>query len=156
MQASPWRRLRRWTRREPQLVARLIGLGLIQVLAQVNYFTSPREFPQLHMQVTAALAVWALASVALQWIARRNRWQDSVRLAWASADVMMLTLILWLLGAAGSTMVVGYPLLVAASGLWFRVRLVWIATALAEAGYGDFSRSSMPEGSNGGRACLGS
>ena len=69
-------------------------------------------------------------------IARRNRWQDSVRLAWAAADVVMLTLILWLLDAVGNSMVVGYPLLVAASGLWFRVRLVWVATALAEAGYG--------------------
>ena len=99
MQAGPWLRLRRWTRREPQLVARLIGLGVIEVLAQVNYFTSPhREFPGSTSQVTAALAVWALASVALQAIARRNRWQDSVRLAWAAADVVMLTLILWLLG----------------------------------------------------------
>ena len=94
------------------------------------------RFPRLHLQVTGALTVWALASVALQAIARRNRWQDSVRLAWAAADVVMLTLILWLLDAVSNAMVVGYPLLVAVSGLWFRVRLVWVATVLAEAGYG--------------------
>jgi serine/threonine-protein kinase len=32
--------------------------------------------------------------------------------------------------------VVGYPLLVAASGLWFQVRLVWFTTLLAEVAYG--------------------
>jgi len=31
---------------------------------------------------------------------------------------------------------VGYPLLIAASGLWWRVRLVWITTLLAIAAYG--------------------
>ena len=136
MQAGPWLRLRRWMRREPQLVTRLIGLGLIQVLTQLNYFTTAIRFPRLHHQVTGALTVWAVASVALQAVAWRNRWQDSVRLAWASADVVMLTFILWLLDAAGNSMVVGYPLLVAVSGLWSRVRLVWVATVLAEIGYG--------------------
>jgi serine/threonine-protein kinase len=31
---------------------------------------------------------------------------------------------------------VGYPLLIAASGLWFRVRLVWFTTVLAIVAYG--------------------
>ena len=101
---------------------------------------APRRDFRLHSGVTGALAAWALASVALQAIARRDRRRDSVRPAWAAADVAFLTLILWLFAAAGTavggSMVVGYPLLVAASGLWFRVGLVWLATALAEAGYG--------------------
>ena len=34
-----------------------------------------------------------------------------------------------------STLLVGYPLLIAASGLWFRINLVWFTTAVAIAGY---------------------
>ena len=34
-----------------------------------------------------------------------------------------------------TTLLVGYPLLIAASGLWWRVNLVWITTALAMAAY---------------------
>ncbi len=34
-----------------------------------------------------------------------------------------------------TTLLVGYPLLIAASGLWWRVRLVWITTILATLAY---------------------
>ena len=34
-----------------------------------------------------------------------------------------------------TTLLVGYPLLIAASGLWWRVRLVWITTVLAMLAY---------------------
>jgi serine/threonine-protein kinase len=141
MRGGAWLRFRRWTRREPQLVTRLIGLGAIEGLTQFNYFTSPRRDLWLHSWVTGALAAWALVSVALQAIARRDRGRDPARPAWVVADVAFLTLILWLFAAAGSSavggsMVVGYPAVVAASGLWFRVELVWLATALAEVGYG--------------------
>ncbi len=135
MRAGPWLRLRRWTRREPQLVTRLIGLGIVEVLTQVNYLTSPRPIPRLHLAVTTTLAAWAIASVLLQIASRRDQIRSAVRPAWAAADVAFLTISLWLLEAVGTSMVVGYPLLVVASGLWFRVGLVWLATALAEVGY---------------------
>ena len=34
-----------------------------------------------------------------------------------------------------TTLLVGYPLLIAASGLWWRVNIVWITTALAMSAY---------------------
>jgi serine/threonine-protein kinase len=136
MRAGPWLRLRRWTRREPQLVARLLGLAAIAALTQLNYASNPHPDLPLHLGVTGALAVWALASVALQALARRDRGRNAVPPAWAAVDVALLTFILRLLDAADDAMVVGYPLVVAASGLWFRVGPVWLATALAETGYG--------------------
>src|SRR5262249_19273998 len=94
---------------------------------------------------------WALASFALQAIARRERGSDPVRATWAAADVAFLTLILWLFDTSGgstvgSSMIVGYPAVVAASGLWSRVGLVWLATALAEAGYGPPLLEAWPRG----------
>lgn len=136
MRAGPWLGIRRWTRREPQLVARLIGLGTVEALTQLNYALIRHRDIGLHVGVSAALAAWAVASVALQALARRERWRNTIRPAWAAADVAFLTIILWQLDAVGSSMIVGYPLVVAVSGLWFRVGLVWLATALAEAGFG--------------------
>jgi serine/threonine-protein kinase len=136
MRPGLWLRFQRWTRREPQLVARLIGLGAVATLTQLNYINIPNGNLRLHLEVTAILALWALACVVLQVLARRDRRPGAVRAAWAAADLVFLTLTLWLLDAVGSSMVVGYPLVVAASGLWFRVDLVWLTTALAEAAYG--------------------
>ena len=136
MRAGAWTRFRRWTRQEPQLFSRLLALGAMESLTQVNFAASTKRYLLIHVGVSAILAAWAVASVSLQAIARRDRWRQSVRPAWSVADAAFLTSILWLLNAVGSSMVVGYPLLVIASGLWFRVGLVWLATALAELGYG--------------------
>ena len=136
MRAGIWLRLRRWTRREPQLVSHLIGLGLILVLTQFNYLFSRSRDPRLHLLVTGALLAWVGVSSVLQAVARRARRRQAIWPAWAVADSVFLTLNLWLLDAGTSSMVVGYPLVIAASGLWFRLSLVWFSTVLAEVGYG--------------------
>jgi serine/threonine-protein kinase len=46
-----------------------------------------------------------------------------------------LTMLLWLMGELDTPLLIGYPLMVAASALWFRERVVWFTTALAIAGY---------------------
>ena len=128
-------RLRRWTRQEPQLVTRLLALGAFELLTQLNFAFGTSHDVRLHLEITATLAVWALVSIVLQAIARRDRWQAGIRPVWSLADAVFLTLSVWILDGVGGSMVIGYPLLVAAAGLWFRVSLVWLATGLAEVGY---------------------
>ncbi len=78
----------------------------------------------------------------------RSGWQsDRVRVLWSAADIAFLTVELKLfeqiLTTSASdaevhvetTLLVGYPLLIAASGLWWRVNIVWITTALAMSAY---------------------
>ncbi len=129
-------RLRRWTRREPELVARLGALLLMAVFTQYNYwYVSETPDPWLHYRVQAALALWAGLSVLYQLVLRHGRWDEYARCASAATDVIALTTVLSMLDAFGTNLVVGYPLLIAASGLWFRVPLVWLTTGLAVAGY---------------------
>jgi eukaryotic-like serine/threonine-protein kinase len=129
-------RLKRWTRREPELVARLGALFLMAGFTQYNYlYVSETPSPWLHYRVQAVLALWAAISVLYQSILRRGRWAEYARCAWAATDVVALTSVLSILDAFGTDLVVGYPLLIAASGLWFRVPLVWLTTILAAAGY---------------------
>ena len=128
--------LRRWTRREPELVARLGALLLIAGFTQYNYlYVTMTPSPWLHYRVQAVLAFWAALSVLYQVVLRRGRWSERARCAWAATDVVALTSVLSMLEAFGTDLVVGYPLLIAASGLWFRVPLVWLTTILAVAGY---------------------
>jgi eukaryotic-like serine/threonine-protein kinase len=142
-------RLRRWNRREPELVARLGGLGLIALIAHLNYlfFTDTPNF-WLHYRVEAVLGLWAASALMFQVFLRTGWRSDHVRVLWSAADILFLTLELKLfeswepIGINGdrvvrfeTTLLVGYPLMIAASGLWWRVTLVWITTLLATIAY---------------------
>lgn len=130
-------RLRRWNRREPELVARLGGLLLVAIMTQYNYvfLTKTPDFA-LHYTVQAVLGLWAVAAIIFQHLMRAGIWRQAVPIFCSAADIMFLTVELKLLDRFESTLLVGYPLLIAASGLWWRVRLVWITTMLAIAAYG--------------------
>jgi len=129
-------RLRRWTRREPELVARLGGLGLIAALTQFNYACTPNPQISTHRNVMTVLGLWATLSLAFQLSLRRGWKPEALRYLWAATDILLVTLLLKILNGFENSLLVGYPLLIAASGLWFRVRLVWFTTLLAELGYG--------------------
>ena len=142
-------RIRRWNRREPELVARLGGLLLVALIAQFNYhFLSPNRSFWLHCAIQTVLALWAISAVIFQAMLRSGWHPDRVRVLWSAADIALLSVELKLFEqletAAGgdqivrveTTLLVGYPLLIAASGLWWRVNLVWITTALAMTAYG--------------------
>ena len=129
-------RLRRWTRREPELVTRLGSIGLMIALTQYNYWTSPRPLFGLHYSIQAEFVLWALASALFQSLLRRDRFSTLARYAWAATDILALTGVLLLINGIESPLLVGYCLLIAASGRWFRIRLVWFTTLLAIAGYG--------------------
>jgi serine/threonine-protein kinase len=141
-------RLRRWHRREPELVARLGGLFLIALITQFNYdFVSANPFPY-HYTIQGVLALWALSAFIFQMMTRFGWQSDHVRVFWSAADIIFMTTELMLLESVEhslpenepivrfvTTLLVGYPVLVAASGLWWRVRLVWLTTAMAMLAY---------------------
>ena len=60
----------------------------------------------------------------------------SRRYAWAWADVVLFTALVLLNDGLKTSQVAGYFLLVSASGLWFRERLVWFTTVMAVSAYG--------------------
>jgi serine/threonine protein kinase len=132
---SPWQQIRRWNRREPELVAHLGGIGLCAALTQYNYYMAPDPRPTVHYSVQAVLFLWAMASILFQVLLRRGSWGEVARYAWAATDIFALTVALMILDAFESNLVVGYALLIAASGLFFRIPLVWFTTALAMVAY---------------------
>jgi serine/threonine-protein kinase len=128
-------RLRRWARREPALVYRLAVLLILMFIVQVNYHLTHMVGVGVHLEVQALLGGWALASVICQQWLKREGGAERARLAWIGADVTLLTALLALTGGQTSSLLVGYPFLIAASGLWFQVHLVWFTTICCEAAY---------------------
>jgi serine/threonine-protein kinase len=131
-----FQRLRRWTRREPEVVSRVGGLAIVAFFTQLNHwFFSAHPDVRIHYRVQGTLLLWALSALFFQFLWRRGWRTDRVRMLWSAADMLCLTVVLRVLNRLESTLLVGYPLLIAASGLWFRVNLVWFTTGLAILGY---------------------
>src|SRR5262249_12338256 len=109
--------------------------GVVALLSQFNYSFARGPSRSLHIAVMGILGLWALFSVACQACLRQGWKADAVRIGWAATDIVLVTALLKILNGIQTTLLVGYPLMIAASGLWFRVRLVWITTLLAELGF---------------------
>jgi len=133
---SPVARLQRWARREPALASRLGGLGLFGLIEMVNYHTGtvPWDF---HWKMSVLVVTWAVVSVACQRMLGSRGWVAvPARFVWGTLDAVLLLAALLLANGALSPLVLGYPLIIAASGLWFRVRFVWLMTVLSLLSYG--------------------
>jgi serine/threonine-protein kinase len=129
------RRLLRWARREPELAGRLAGQSLCLLITQLNFLYTPAPDVPLYCGVTTVEAIWLTSAVVLHRFARRKHESEWVPMAWMSIDVALLTALLAIRVAGASSLVLGYALLIAVSGLWNRIRLVWLTTALSMLGY---------------------
>jgi len=128
-------RLVGWTRRQPALAARLGTLGLFYAIETVNHFAAVVKW-DFHWKVSVLMGLWAAASIACQRVIDSRRWDLSTRFVWGLLDSIFLLAVLLVANGAVSPLIVGYPLLIVASGLWFRVRFVGFITALSLLSYG--------------------
>ena len=132
---TPAQRFWGWTRRQPALASRSGALGLFYGIEMVNYRIGTVGNP-FHGRVSIVVAVWAAASIACQQLVENRRWSFSAKYLWGTLDsAAFLTVLLFGDGAASSLIVI-YPLIIAGSGLWFRVRFVWFVTGLSLVSYG--------------------
>ena len=124
-----------WTRRQPALASRLGALVVFYGIETVNFWAGAvtRGF---HEAVSLVVAVWIVVSIVCQRLLESRRWSFPARYVWGTFDSLALLTILLLADGAASSLVVGYPLIIVASGLWFRVRFVWFITLLSLLSYG--------------------
>jgi serine/threonine-protein kinase len=128
-------RLWRWSRRRPALASHLGALGLFY-LAELIHFGFGLVDQPFHAKVSLIVALWVAGSVVCQWFFERGRWALVADFAWGALDAALLLVVLLVGNGAASALVVGYPLLIVGSGLWFRVRFVWYMTGLSLLSYG--------------------
>ncbi|MEN6457472.1 MAG: serine/threonine-protein kinase [Thermoguttaceae bacterium] len=124
-----------WTRRKPALALRLVALGVFYGVETINFVAGGVD-SRFHGRVSLIVALWAVASVVCQRLFEERRWTFSARYVWGVLDSLSLLAMLMLGYGATSALTVGYPLIIVASGLWFRVRFVWFMTLLSLLSYG--------------------
>jgi serine/threonine-protein kinase len=132
---TPVQRLWSWARQQPALVSRLSVLGLFYIVETINFLagTVNRSF---HERMSIVVILWIIASIACQrWLGHR-RWTIPACFLWGTLDSLALFAVLQIGDGAASSLVVGYPLVIVASALWFRVRFVWFITFLSLLSYG--------------------
>jgi serine/threonine-protein kinase len=121
-------RLRRWVRRDTGLVARLAILVAAATIMEVQHLVSHRPWTY-HIEIKFVFALWTLLAFVFQWLLRRRRTEELAKLAWAVTDPLLLMVVLTLAEDDIGPLMIGYPLILAASGLWFNVRLVVVSAS---------------------------
>jgi serine/threonine-protein kinase len=124
-----------WTRRQPALASRLGALGVFYVIETVNYFFHTVD-SRFHGSVSLVVAMWAAASIVCQRLLESRRWSLPAPFVWEMLDSAAFLAVLLEGNGVASSLVIGYPLIIVASALWFRVRFVWLATGLSLVSYG--------------------
>jgi eukaryotic-like serine/threonine-protein kinase len=120
-------RVLRWARREPTLAMHLGAILISALIVQIKYMVSGYDWPY-HVTVMILFAAWVAVAVLCQFLLRRAADNNLVRYLWAAADTYLLTVMLCIADDPLGPLLVGYPLLIVASGLFFRVRLVTFMT----------------------------
>jgi len=131
---SPWRSILHWIRREPALASHIGALLVFIGILQVNYHLSRNVELRLHVYVLILLGIWILLSFLLQALMRRQVDPTKVACAWIAIDVLIYSLVLMVRGVETGPLIIGYPILIAISGLWFRASVIWFATIATEIG----------------------
>jgi serine/threonine-protein kinase len=119
-------RFLRWVRRETGLAARLAIMAVATTIVEVQHILSHRPWTY-HIEIKLTFAAWAALAFIFQWLLRREKTAELARLAWAVTDPVLLMVVLLLADDIGPILV-GYPVLVTASGLWLSGRLVLVST----------------------------
>jgi eukaryotic-like serine/threonine-protein kinase len=124
-----------WSRRQPALASRLAALSLFYMVETATWAGGHVD-GLFHAKMSAVVAVWIIISIICQQFLETRRWAFAARYAWGLLDSAALLAVLLIGNGAASSLLVGYPLVIVGSALWFRVRFVWFVTGLSLLSYG--------------------
>jgi len=133
---SVGRRVWRWARQQPGLAATWTAVTTFYVYHLICFWILqlPEQTVQFHVASTALCASWCLGAWIFQRRLRRSE-RPAVVFLWATWDVLLLTIFLFVTTSAKSPLALLYHVLVAFAVLRFRGDLVIYVTGLALAGY---------------------
>lgn len=142
----PWFIAGRWEayRAEAAVnVLRLAAIAAFYGIELINYFgldLGVIEFPRardeaFHRVATALCAAWVLMAAGVHVCLRRRIFPGALAFVATGLDVLLLSAMIAVAAGPRSPLVAGYFLVLAGTGLRFRVPLVGFATAAVVAGY---------------------
>jgi len=127
--------IRCWVNREPPLASHLIVLAIFISIECLWYYVLHIRTSSYHYTLLSILLVWSAASVCFQRLLRNPHRTEAISLIWSASDVLFLSAALLNAEGVASHLLILYPILIAASGLWYHSKHVWVTTAVAMASY---------------------
>ncbi|HBE69230.1 MAG TPA: serine/threonine protein kinase [Planctomycetaceae bacterium] len=131
---SPWSRFESWWRREPILVVHLIGIGITTSIVAISQWVRGGVTDEFVLRIILLLT-WILASFALQYGVVRERLRDAACLTWATVDVCIYTTLIAFAAPPRSMLLIGYPMMIVASSLFYRKRFLVYMTTVCIIGF---------------------
>ena len=131
-----WDTIWRWSRREPALVVHLsafLVIFLILFVAELRYELSHDGMRDSYLPVVIILAVWSGVSVLFQKLLVRD--VKYVRRSWVATDAALFTASVTYAEGPIESLIVGYALLIVASSMWYKPRLVAVTTGASILSY---------------------
>jgi serine/threonine-protein kinase len=130
-------RFRRFAKQYPGFTAHLLAIAFVLILSQARFFASGFQDGTAHIQVSVLLLGWIAFCSAMHFVTglrhavTAQQWIEAI---WLCMDVLFLSGLLYLLTTEThdpSLALIGFPMLIVASGLFFRVRLVCLMTIVS-------------------------
>lgn len=134
-----YQRLKRWSIRQPALVAHLVGLGMIELARHSQYimygypsseaYVGESVFPGYsYLRFTILFLLWGMLCFLFQRFLEKPRWREFTSYVWTGVDVIFMTLTLFMIDLPIGPLLVCFAMLITASAAFFQVRLVTFTT----------------------------
>lgn len=127
-------RINLWWRREPVLVSHLSAILAVLIIVLTSKLLTQQVSENAPWVITLLL-VWGAGSYLFQQLSISDRYQTAAYWGWAAFDVVLYTTLIFIAEPPRGLLLVGYPMMIAASGLLYRVRFVVFVTAMCIAGF---------------------
>jgi len=126
--------VRRWTRRNPSLASRWGALLTGGAILQISKLAGEAS-AENYMSLIVLLGLWFMTAWIFQQLQRNRSVSIAVRCLWLVSDALFLTWMLTLARPPVGPLVIVYPMLIAAAGLFLHEGLVLLMTSVSLASY---------------------
>lgn len=141
-------RLANWWQREPTLVAHVAGIGATTLIVLIAHLIRNEESQPFPYRMLLLLG-WLVLSYVLQFWVNRSSSRHLPILCWLSIDVFIYTTLITFAGEPRSVLLIGYPMMIVASSLFYQRRFVFTTTVLSCVGFAVlgvlFPKSDFPK-----------
>lgn len=127
-------RLSNWWQREPTLVAHVAGIGATTLIVLIAHLIRGEESQPFPYRMLLLLG-WLVLSYALQFWVNRSPARHLPIVCWLSLDVFIYTTLITFAAEPRSVLLVGYPMMIVASSLFYQRRFVFTTTVLSCLGF---------------------
>lgn len=134
VQENPLRRIHNWWRREPILVAHVAAIGVTTAIVAIAHYLRGEESTLFPYRMIL-LVSWILASLGLQYWVHRAARRGAAVVTWLAVDVAIYTTLITFADPPRSMLMIGYPMMVVASSLFYQRRFVICMTSLCVFGF---------------------